>query len=706
MRRLLIGLPIIFSLVLLQSYFWVPTYEEQARGNPARLHHYIEASIGDAQILNPILSADMSSAQIEAKVFEGLIDRDENLNFRGRLARGWDIYEEAYFYPPPDTAIPGLGQADPAATAGFLRAAAQDPGRFPEAVAQSLSAIREISLEPARFFEIQRKAKGPAGKPETLTIKVSAPPRIRLVLKDVDQDLFEHLAIVLGPNYFSGFDGARFLEAQPARLAGNPQDLAAELLPAVEHNPVIVFHLRPGVRFHDGRPLSAQDVRFTYEAIMNPANLSPRLSDYEPVKKVDVVDPLTVRIVYRRLFSPALGTWAMGILPSHLMNAEALRKEAIERHLDPETFTLRQSRLNRRPVGSGPFRFAEWQSDQFIRLDRFERYWEGAPNFHGFIYRIIPDLFTQEMEFYAGTIDSYQVQPHQVDRLEADPRFQSFSGLSFAYAYIGYNQRRAPFDDVRVRTALGLAIDTESIINHVLHHQGERITGPFLKQTDYYDTRIEPLPYDPQKALELLAAAGWQRNSQGWLEKDGRRLQFTLITNQGNDIRKAILSIAQNAWRKIGVDVRTDVLEWAVFIQERVNKNDFDALVLGWTQGIEPDLYQLFHSSQTLPGQLNFVGFKDRQADDLIIRIRREYNHQRQVEMCHRLQAIIAREQPYTFLYAGRWTAVLDKRIVIQARDPQGHRRYEKIEPTPTGDYTFFFNQWVKLAQAPRFEKE
>jgi ABC-type transport system substrate-binding protein len=246
-----------------------------------------------------------------------------------------------------------------------------------------------------------------------------------------------------------------------------------------------------------------------------------------------------------------------------------------------------------------------------------------------------------------------------------------------------------------------MAIDVNKIIKFVLYGQGERITGPFVKQTDFYNHAIKPLPYDPQTALKLLENAGWKRNQEGWLEKNGKKLQFTLITNSGNDLRKAILAIAQDAWKQIGIDVRTDLLEWSVFIQERVNKLDFDALILGWQMGIDPDLYQIWHSSQTNPHQLNFIGFKNKEADDLIINIRQEYDHQMQMEYSHRLHEIIAREQPYTFLYVSKWTAVLDKRIVIKKLDAAGQIIYEKIKPTKTGNYSFHFNKWIKLAEAP-----
>ncbi len=702
-RRFLIFAPLILTLILAQSYFWVPTYERQAKGNPDRLNEFINGSIGDATLLNPILSAESASSEIEAKVFEGLIDRDEELRFRGRLASSWKIYEEAYFYVNASAAVPDRGRLDERNLIDFLRQAREKEDLTPARLKTTLLNIKEISLIAPKDYSVKKTIRDPAEsqKKKEVEIDVSAPARIKLVLSQVDQDLFDNLTYLLGNNYFKSFEGRKHLNSRPRIDDAQLAALAGELLPAVEHNPVIEFYLRPNVTFHDGHPFDAQDVKFTYESIMDPKNLSPRISDYEPVKAVEVIDPLTIRIVYKRLYSPAIGTWAMGVLPEHLLNAEALKKEALGQELDPTTFSMRQAAFNRHPIGCGPFVFRDWKSDQYIILDRFDRYWEGPPNYKRYVFRVIPDLLTQEMEFYAGTLDSYAVQPHQVQRLKTDPRFQSFSGTSFGYSYIGYNMRRKPFDDRRVRLALSMAIDVNKIIDYLLYNQAERITGPFVKQTDYYDHSIKPVPYDPQEALRLLAEAGWRRNNEGWLEKDGRKFQFTLITNSGNDIRKAILAIVQDAWKQIGVDVRTDLLEWSVFIQERVNKLDFDALVLGWSMGIDPDLYQIWHSSQTGPHQLNFVGFKNHAADKLIIKIRQEYNYDRQVEYCHQLHNIIAREQPYTFLYVGKWTAILDKRILIKEVDKNNKIQYSKIKPTKTGNYTFNFNKWIKLADMP-----
>jgi ABC-type transport system substrate-binding protein len=703
-KRVLIFAPLFLILVLLQSYFWVPTYEEQTKGNPARLTEYIAGSIGDASLLNPILAADSSSGSINDLVFEGLIDRDKDLRFRGRLAESWEIYEEAFFYVNPSARIPKLGSADAHMLVNFIKHAPKTPKITDPGLAGSLDRITHISVIPPRTYTVTKPVNDSSGaQQKTIQFKVTAPARIKLVLNQVDQNLFQNLSRLLGKDYFESFHGKDYLKSDSQLSEEQWAAFAKELMPAVEHNPILLFHLRPGVKFHDGRLLRADDVRFTYEAVMNPQNLSPRISDYEPVKTVEVLDPLTVKIIYKRLYSPAVSTWSIGILPEHLLNSQALQKEAVRLGKDPKTFTLRQSTFNRHPVGCGPFKFQTWKSDQYIILDRFDDYWEGPPNYQRYVYRIIPDPLTQEMEFYAGTLDSYGVQPHQVKRLENDPRFQHFSGTAFGYTYIGYNERRKPFDDPRVRRALGMAIDVNKIIKYVLYGQGERITGPFVKQTDYYNHNIKPLPYDPEGALKLLETAGWKRNKDGRLEKNGKPFKFTLITNNGNDLRKAVLAVAQDAWKQIGIDVHTDILEWSVFLQERIYKLDFDAVVLGWQMGIEPDLFQIWHSSQTHPYQLNFVGFQNKDADDLIIKIRQEYNYDRLVKFCHRLHAIIADQQPYTFLYVEKWTAVLDKRIVIKTVDNTGAVRYEKITPTKTGNYSFYFNRWVKLPQVPQF---
>ncbi len=707
-KRVLILLPVLIFFILLQSFFWVPTYDEQAKGNPYRLEEYITASIGDAKILNPILNADNASSTIVDQVFDGLIDRDEDLRFRGRLAESWEVYEEAYFFLNQKAPIYGQVVTDPERIKLKILSYNGDA----PSLKKTLRNIKKIEIIPPVQGETMVQIPGPDtngdGIPDLININVifKAPHRFKVTLKKVDQDFFDNIKLILGKEYFDSFAPADYVEIQAREHQDTLSVIAPQVLSMTEHNPVIIFNLRKGVRFHDGHEFDARDVEFTYRSIMDNKNLSPRIPDYEPVKSLEVLDNYTVKVVYKRLYQPAFGTWSMGMLPEHLLNKDALRKEADEKGEDPEKVTMRDSNFNRAPVGTGPFVFSEWKSDQYIVLNRHDAYWEGAPNYKSYTFRIVPDLLTQEMEFYGGAIDSYGVQPHQVERLKKDPAYQNFSGLSFGYTYIGYNMRREPFKDKRVRRALGMAIDIDKIIKYVMYNQADKITGPFVKQTDYYDKSIQPLSYDPDGALRLLKEAGWQRNNSGKLEKDGKILAFTLITNSGNDLRKSILAIAQDAWKKIGIDVNTDIVEWTVFLGNHVNTGNFDALILGWSMGIDPDLYQIWHSSQTNPQQLNFVGFKNQTADDLIVKIRQEYEYDKQVGYSHQLHRIIAEEQPYTFLYVGKWTAVLDKKIVLKEVLLSGEEIFKKITPTRTGNYSFHFNKWVKLAQNPVFDTE
>ena len=163
------------------------------------------------------------------------------------------------------------------------------------------------------------------------------------------------------------------------------------------------------------------------------------------------------------------------------------------------------------------------------------------------------------------------------------------------------------------------------------------------------------------------------------------------------------MTIAQNAWKKIGIKCNTQYFEWAVFLKDFVNTGEFDAVVLGWSMGIDPDLYQIWHSSQAGPEQLNFVGYSNPQADDLIIRIRQEYNRDRQKDLTRQLHRLIFEDQPYTFLYAPLSTRVLDKKIVLVNRQKDGSEQYQKIYPIKSGEIIFHFHQWRKLEFTPDF---
>ena len=219
-KRILILAPLVLILFLLQSYLWVPTYEQQTRGNPYRLNEYITASIGDASLLNPILTADTASSHIQGLVFEGLIDRDEELRFRGRLATDWKVHEEAFFCVNRAEVIPGLGRAGAQKVAGFIRNAMQRSESLAPALKESLDNIEAVSVIPQKEFVETRTEKDTSGDKKDLEVKVRVrgPARIKMILSGVDQDLFENLTKLLGENYFTSFRGEEYL----GTCCGNP----------------------------------------------------------------------------------------------------------------------------------------------------------------------------------------------------------------------------------------------------------------------------------------------------------------------------------------------------------------------------------------------------------------------------------------------------------------------------------------------------
>lgn len=674
-KRILLITPLVIIFLLLQSYFWVPKFDEQFLGSGKRLTQYIQGSIGDAQILNPILHADSSSGTITNKIFDGLIDRNRDLSYRGRLAKSWEIIEEAFFVPNTKTIS--------AEKIARKLEKAKNNSNFPW-----LDNITSIEVIPPKRIKVSQNSEN-----QNKSAEIYYPKRIKLTLKKVDQDLFDKIK--------NDFD-EKLIEDDYSSFKKGSKNKRIKL---TEHNPIIIFKLRQGVKFHDGHEFDAKDVLFTYNSIMENKNLSPRKSDFEPIKNIQIINKSKIKITYKRLYSPAFGTWSIGILPEHLLNKESLRKESISRKIDKTTFSLRLSKFNRNPIGTGPFKFKEWRSDELIKLQRNDKYWEGPPNYSEFIYRIIPDSLTQEMAFYTGTIDSYGAGVHQVNRLKKDKRFQVFSGLSFGYTYIGYNMRREPFNDHRVRKALGMAINTKQIHEFILNNQAEDITGPFIKQGPHYNNSISPIPYDPKKAVKLLHEAGWKKKN-GNLVKNGKKLSFKLLTNHGNDIRKSIATVVQDSWKKIGITVTFDTVEWAVFIKKHINQLNFDAVILGWSLGLAPDLFQIWHSSQTKKGQLNFVGYKNKKADELIVKIRQEYDLKKQIKYAHKLHEIIAADQPYTFLYNSKWTALLDRKIAILRKSKNGPPTAKKITATKTGSYSFDFNKWIKFPTTPSFESK
>lgn len=423
----------------------------------------------------------------------------------------------------------------------------------------------------------------------------------------------------------------------------------------------ITFHIRRGVRWHDGAPLTSGDVLYTYRVTIDPKTPTAYAEDFKQVKSITAPDSHTVRVTYDSPFAPALASWGVSILPAHLL----------------EGTDITRSPLARNPVGTGPYRFKEWISGQKIVLEVNSDYFEGRPYIDKYIYRIIPDSSTMYMELKAGAIDLMTLTPVQYARQTGSEsftsRFNKYRYPSSSYLYMGYNLRHPLFGDKRIRQAMTAAINKDELIQGVLFGMGQRAHGPIVPGRWAYNPAVRDIGYDPKRAAELLAEAGWkEKNSAGILVRNGKPFKFTILTNQGNQQRLMTAQIIQQRLRQVGIDVKIRIVEWAAFLKEFVNKGNFEVVLLAWSISQDPDMYDIWHSSKTNVGELNFVGYKNPEVDRLLIEGRSTFDIEKRKRAYFRIQDILADEQPYTFLYVPDSLPVVSSRV-------------RGVEPAPAG---------------------
>jgi peptide/nickel transport system substrate-binding protein len=424
----------------------------------------------------------------------------------------------------------------------------------------------------------------------------------------------------------------------------------------------ITFHLRRDVRWTDGHPFTARDVEFAFHLIRDPATLTAYSEDYKQVQSFEVLDDHTFRVVYEKPFAPALASWgSMVVLPRHLLEGK----------------NINESEFAQRPVGLGSHNFESWERNTRFTLRANKDYYRGRPYIERVIYRVIPDESTQFLELKSGGLDTMGLTPLQYSR-QTDTAvfardFRKYRYVSNAYTYMGYNLSDPRFADVRVRRAFSHAIDKQEIVDAVLFGLGRPTESPYRPGTKWINENLEPTAFDPAKSRALLAEAGWKdSDGDGILDKDGQPFAFRLLTNQGNEQRLKTATVIQKRLRDIGVDVQVRVLEWSAFLNDFIDKRRFEVIVLGWSLSLDPDQFDIWHSSKTGYKQFNFVGYKNAEVDELLETGRRTFDTAERKRIYDRVQELIQQDQPYTFLYVPEATPIL-------------HSRFRGIEPAPAG---------------------
>ncbi len=424
---------------------------------------------------------------------------------------------------------------------------------------------------------------------------------------------------------------------------------------------VITFYLHENVKWHDGIPFTANDVKFTYEQLINPKVKTPYSSKFEEVSVVEVIDEYTLRITYKEPFSPGLSSWGMGIIPRHIF-----QKGDFNTHP-----------ANQRPIGTGPYIFKEWKRDEKIVLEANPEYFEGKPYIDKYVYRVIPDQAVEFLELKSGNVDMMSLTPHQyqneTNSLQFQEQFNRFRYPNFVYTYLGYNLLNPLFKDKRIRQAIAYAINKEEIIQGVLLGLGKPATGPFPPLSWAYNPAVKQYPYDIDKAKEILNEIGWKdTNNDGILDKNGKKFEFTITTNQGNKMRALCAEIIQANLSKIGIKINIHIIEWSSFIHQYIDKKKFEAIILGWSLSLDPDCYNIWHSSQMKEDKYNFISYKNEEIDKLLVAGRRVFDQEKRKEIYYRIHALLAEEQPYTFLYVGDALQVVHNRFYGVKAAPSG----------------------------------
>ena len=427
----------------------------------------------------------------------------------------------------------------------------------------------------------------------------------------------------------------------------------------------IDYFINPGARWHDGHPVHAADVVFAHEVCKAPEVNFPAVSWLDHVTAVEAIDSLTVRFRFDAVYMYQLqDSNVCHPLPEHILG-------------DVPMADLANHSYARAPVGSGPFKFVSWTPGQEVVIEAVEDFFRGRPYLNRVVYRVIPEATSRATQVQTGTVDIWpRFQPPFYPQLSQDPevRIESYPGRT--YTYLAYNTKNPILSDTRVRQALTLAIDRGQLVEALLHGQGVIGTQPMISTIWAHDPSIQPWPFDPDRARQLLEGAGWtDADGDGIREKGGRPLRVEIKTNGDNTMRVDVATVVQDQWKRIGVDARLTTLEFNTFIGGLMER-DFESAVAGWSVGIKAELTPTFGMGQPF----NFPQVENATLDSLIALAEVEPSRDRAKQIWSEAQRIIVDEAYYTFLFQQNELHAID-------------RRFQGVEMTPYG-WDHYLEKW------------
>lgn len=420
------------------------------------------------------------------------------------------------------------------------------------------------------------------------------------------------------------------------------------------------FLLRDDVTFHDGTPLTADDVRFTYEMKMAEGTIVPSRAMWEKIDTFDVTGPFSFTITLHEADVTWLESWAYAdamIIPKHIVEQEFLESGGV---------LTKGGRFSRNPVGSGPFEFVEWRPNEYILLKAYPGYFRGEPAIRQILFKLIPDTNSMLAQLVSGEIDVYdRAQPSHYKELvamqEAGKEIEVFNYPSFTYLHADFNLRRPVFQDKAVRQALMYAFPRSDYIDTVLDGVATPAHSYIPPMSWAYHPDVKQYDYDPQKASDLLNAAGWLPGEDGVRQKDGVRLSFAFTTVSGKQERESLQQIAKQEWENLGAEVKIKNYEGGTFGAKLMGL-EFDLILFAWISGSDPDGEDLWHSRRqpdVFGAGMNIVGYSNARVDELLEAGTKVSDRERRREIYHAVQEILADDLPSMFIcYLNNVTAV------------------------------------------------
>jgi peptide/nickel transport system substrate-binding protein len=386
-----------------------------------------------------------------------------------------------------------------------------------------------------------------------------------------------------------------------------------------------VAHLRRGVKFHDGREMTAKDVVYTYASFLDPAYISPFKGAFRVLRSVRAIDDYTVEFTLHEPF---------GAFPAQLAGTPPIVPDGSGDSM--RTF----------PIGTGPYRFVSAEED-VVTLAAFESYFDGLPNNAGIVLKVVPDDTMRGLELRKGSVDvvANDLPPDMVHQLETEGSFAVARDPGLDFSYLGFNMRDPLVQDKRVRHAIGYAIDRNAIVTYLRRGLARPAFGLIPPQAWAFEPDVRTFPYDPSRAKALLDEAGY-RDPDGDGPRPRLRLTLKISTNEETRLQSTVM---QQDLRRVGIDLDVRSYEFATFYAD-VLKGDFQIFSLQWVGGAlaDPDIIRrVFHSNQVPPAGFNRGYYSNPEVDRLIDQASQALTEEERRAKYSRAQQLIAEDAPY-----------------------------------------------------------